>query len=57
MSSSLWIYPIHGQNAEIINILEENQIEPPSNSYELCFEEAIKCDHNEFAEYIMDNDL
>ena len=57
LSSSLWLYSIHGQNAEIISILEENHIEPPSNSYQLCFEEAIKCHHNEIADYIMVNYL
>ena len=28
LTPSLWLYAIHSKNAEIINILEENYIEP-----------------------------
>lgn len=54
---SLWLYSIHGANAEIILILEENHIDPPDedNSYEACLEEAINNHHNNIANYIQDN--
>ena len=55
LESSLWIYAIHGKNAEIIHCLEELQIEPEDNTYRCCLKEAIKCHHNEIAKYIQDN--
>ena len=55
MTSSLWIYAIHSNNAEIIHFLEENQVEIPSENYELCLNEAIKCHHNDIANYIIMN--
>ena len=50
MTPSLWIYAIHSKNAELINILEESCIDPPDKSYLKCFEESIKCHHNEIAD-------
>ena len=41
----------------MIHYLESNEINPPENSYELCFIEAIKCFHNSIANYIYDNFL
>ena len=55
MKSSLWLYVIHGKNPELIHQLEENKIQPPKNSYKLCFYEAIKCHHNDISCYIKDN--
>ena len=55
LTSSLWLYAIHSNNAEMIHLLEENKISPPNNSYEICLEEAIKCHHNSIANYILDN--
>ena len=43
----LWYYSIHSKNAEIIHLLEENNIIPNDKSYIKCFEESIKCHHNE----------
>ena len=28
LSPSLWLYAIHGNNAELIHLLEENKVEP-----------------------------
>ncbi|KAK8895386.1 hypothetical protein M9Y10_023849 [Tritrichomonas musculus] len=53
MSSSIWLYAIHGRNPEIIHILEEDKF--PRN-HQKCIEEAIKCHHNEIANYIQDNE-
>ena len=52
---SLWLYAIHGKNPEIIHLLEQDQIMPEDKSYLECFEESIKCHHNDIADYIYDN--
>ena len=56
LNSSLWIYAIHGKNPEIFHILERN-CEKNSDTYKICFKEAIKCHHNDFAKYIQNNFL
>ena len=56
LNSSLLLFSIHGKNAEIIQILEENNIEEiSSNLYERRFLESIKCHHNDIAEYFLNN--
>lgn len=72
LSSSLWIYSIHGANEEIIHILNEQKVEPKFEfieynethhfyseryviSFEGCLKEALKCHHNEIANYILNN--
>lgn len=55
LNPSLWIYVIHSKNPELIHFLENNHVKPPSNSYLRCLMEAIKCHHNDFANYINDN--
>ncbi|KAK8889155.1 hypothetical protein M9Y10_033900 [Tritrichomonas musculus] len=57
LTPSLWLYSIHSQNAEIIHLLEYNEVQPPNNSYFDCFNESIKCHHNDIAEYIKNNFL
>ena len=57
LSPSLWYYAVHSNNAEIIQILEENQIKPKDGSYKEIFRESIKCHHNDIAEYIQSNYL
>ncbi|KAK8899330.1 hypothetical protein M9Y10_001644 [Tritrichomonas musculus] len=52
LKPSLWLYSIHGRNAELVHHLESNKIPPPKGGYEKCFCESIKCHHNEFASYI-----
>ena len=52
LEPSLWIFAIHSNNAELIHLLEEYHVEPPSSSYEKCFAESIKCHHNEISNYI-----
>ena len=54
LKPSLWIYAIHSNNAEIISILESNNIE--LNQVD-CFNEAIKCHHNNIAYYFKENYL
>lgn len=53
MDPKLWLYAIHGRNAEIIHILEEYQIKP-SNLKE-CLSFSIKCHHDELTNYILSN--
>ena len=58
LTTSLWYYGIHGNNAEIIQILEDNQIKPLENeSFKEILKESIKCHHNEIADYIQNNYL
>ena len=54
---SLWLYAIHGKNAEIIHLLVENHIEPVDKTYNECLKESIKCHHNEIASFIQTNFL
>lgn len=37
----LWIYSIHGDNAELIRILEDHEIKPEDKTFESCNEESI----------------
>ena len=55
LESSLWIYVIHSKKPELIHLLEENHIDSTDFFYEECLHEAIKCHHNEIAQYIIDN--
>ena len=55
LKPSIWLYSIHGRNAEIIHILEENNVEFPGKSYNKCVNESIKCYQNELVDYFMNN--
>ena len=57
LTSSLWLYAIHGNNPEIIHILEENQIQPINNDYLQTFIESIKCYYNDLSNYFINNYL
>ena len=52
LQPSLWLYAIHSNNSKLIRLVEESHVEPVDKSYEECFEEAIKCHHNDIASYI-----
>lgn len=52
---SIWIYAIHGNNLNILKKLIKDGIIPNDESYKECFEESIKCYHNEIAKYIHEN--
>ena len=56
VSPSLWLFAIHGNNPEMIHFFEKNKIVPPKDKYDECFIEAVKCHHNDVANYIA-NDL
>ena len=53
LEPSIWPYAIHSNNSEIIHLLEEKNISFESKIN--CYEEAIKCHHNDVANYIMNN--
>lgn len=55
LEPSLWLYAIHGKNAEIIHLLEQLKLVPKDKSYQECLMTAIKCYHNDIANYINDN--
>ena len=57
LSPSLWIFAIHGSNPALIHLLEENKIKPSIEVYQQCFLEAVKCHHNDLANYIESNFL
>lgn len=55
LTSYLWPCAIHGNNAEIIQILEEKEIKPIDNKYEKCYIESVKCHHIEIMYYLKEN--
>ena len=55
LTTSLWIYSVHSNNAELFHFLEENMPEPSPELQKDIFEESIKCHHNNFANYIINN--
>ncbi|KAK8892751.1 hypothetical protein M9Y10_029992 [Tritrichomonas musculus] len=48
-------FAIHGNNFEIIRLLEEKSIKPEDKSFHQSLVESIKCHHNELALYIEKN--
>lgn len=57
LPSSLWLYGIHGNKIEILHLLEENHVLTEEYSYDKIFYEAVKCHHNEIANYIQNKFL
>lgn len=55
LAPSLWLYAINGNNSEVIQILEENHINPKDDTYIECLKESIKCHHNSIAQYLEEN--
>ena len=55
LDPSLWLYAIHSDNAEIINLLEENEVQMPDNSIKKLIRESIKCHHNDITNYLLSN--
>lgn len=58
--NSIWIYAIHGQNAEIIHLIEENNVDfDKLNDLELykTVHQAISTHNNEIVQYILDNKI
>ncbi|KAK8892426.1 hypothetical protein M9Y10_029653 [Tritrichomonas musculus] len=57
LDKKMWIFAIHGENEEIIHILEEQGIKPEKGFIIECYEESMKCHHNGIALYIEKNYL
>ena len=53
MTPSLWLYAIHSDNADLIHILESNKLK--FDTHINCIIESIKCHHNDFANYFINN--
>ena len=56
LTPSIWLYAIHGNSPEMIQILEENKISPkePKYFYFRLFKQASRCHHNNIANYILE---
>ena len=54
LTSSIWPYIIHGNNPDMIHLLEENNVKTFDDSYQYLIVEAIKCHNNDFAVYLQD---
>lgn len=52
LTNQLWFFSTHGNNAQIISILEENNIKPYDDNYKTLYNSAIIQHHNEIANYI-----
>ena len=55
MTSSLWPYVIHGNNADIFHMMEDQKIHFPDEIAYNCYFESIKCHHINIMNYIRDN--
>ena len=56
LTATLWIYAIHSNNAEIIQLLEDkNTSLKVGVCYGTWLKEALKCQHNDVATYIQEN--
>lgn len=53
LTSSLWLYAIHSNKMELIQLLEENNVSPPKNDFKECLLESIKCHHQNITNYIL----
>ena len=52
LTPSLWRYVIHGRNADLVHLLEDNHVEC---DIEKNIIESIKCHHNQFANYFLNS--
>ena len=57
LTPSLWIYAIHSNNADLIHYLEDNHVKPNDPTFGECLRTAIKCHHNDIANYFQNNIL
>ena len=55
VKSKIWFYAIHGQNAEIIYFLKENDLKIKHKDFALCVRESIKCHHIAITNFILQN--
>ncbi|KAK8835347.1 hypothetical protein M9Y10_034110 [Tritrichomonas musculus] len=55
INHSIFLYAVHGQNAEIIHLIEEEFTIKRLINYNEIYMEAIKCHHNDIANYVKNN--
>lgn len=59
LKSYMWYYAIHSQNSELIEFLENNHVSLPirfhSDKYNEILIESIRCHHNDFTYYLIEN--
>ena len=55
LTPSLWTYAIHSKNADLIHLLENNNVKPENSDFDKCIIESIKCHHNDIANYLVNN--
>lgn len=53
LEPSIWLFAVHGQNLNLIHLLQDNNISQINDSYELTLKESLKCHHNEITNYIL----
>ena len=54
---TLWVYGVHSQNPELIDLFEKYKIYPANKCFEECFFESLKCHHIEMSNYLVENFL
>lgn len=57
VNTDIWIPAIHGNNLDLIKILENNDIKPNKALSKKLLKESIKCHHDEITNYILNNYL
>ncbi|KAK8889062.1 hypothetical protein M9Y10_033805 [Tritrichomonas musculus] len=57
LTQKLWLFTIHGKNAEMIHLLEDKDILPEDKTYKTCFKQSIIYHHNDVANYFQNNCL
>lgn len=55
ITPELWFYAIHGQNLEIIKLLQEKNVRCRDHSFVTVLEESFKCHNGEVTKYVKDN--
>ena len=57
LPQSLWYCAVHGNNPELIHLLEEDSIKPECQSFKYSLNESIKCFHSDLFDYFKNNRL
>ena len=57
LNHSIILYAIHSNNHDLIHLIQEYYTNTDQNYYEKCLKEAIKCHHNDVANYFQNNFL
>lgn len=52
ITPDLWLYAVHGQNMEIIQLLENHPLRPRDHTFITVLDESFKCHNGEVTKYI-----